>query len=314
MQTESILERWVNRIERANVLDRPAALLELLASQLARSDSATRALAGAPLGHRLHPMLTDVPIGCWTSASVLDLTTGGAAHPAARRLVAFGIVASLPTAASGLFDWLSTREGDRRVGVVHAAGNFVSLGLQVASYSARRRGKNARGAIMGIASLGVATAAGYLGGHMVFARRVGVEVGVPDIDEGWHTIGTRDELVEGEAIEVEVDGAKVAVVQLRGMVYAMAGVCNHAGGPLGRGTVAGQSLTCPWHGSRFCLADGRVMRGPAAAPQPAYDTRVRGDIVEIRRRSSTDHGRSNAMVSTTAIADEQRPRVSTRRR
>ena len=47
--------------------------------------------------------------------------------------------------------------------------------------------------------------------------------------------------------------------------------------------VEGGVLVCPWHGSCFDLRDGSVARGPAVFPLPAYDTRIEGGQVEVRR-------------------------------
>jgi predicted membrane protein DUF2231 len=98
-------------------------------------------LSGTPLGHALHPLLTDLPIGTWTSAALLDLVGGRAARPASRRLIAAGLLAAVPTAASGLNDWADTTPADdgvRRIGAVHAVANVAALGLRVASLAARR--------------------------------------------------------------------------------------------------------------------------------------------------------------------------------
>jgi nitrite reductase/ring-hydroxylating ferredoxin subunit len=53
---------------------------------------------------------------------------------------------------------------------------------------------------------------------------------------------------------------------------------------LHEGDIDGLGVTCPWHGSRFDLTDGSVRRGPATAPQPTYDARVRDGRIEIRSR------------------------------
>jgi len=279
----SYMDKIVERIETTGVLDAPAALLEPVAKRITRSDAASRVLSGAPIGHRLHPLLTDLPIGAWTSAAALDLLGGRAARPAARRLVALGVLAAVPTALSGAADWQHTREGDRRVGVVHAAANSVGLLLQVASWSARRRGHFFRGKVLSAAALGAVGAGGYLGGHLVFRRGVGVDADVPVVDNpAWHVACRADELVDGHPHGVDVDGARVVLVRDLGRVYALAATCSHAGGPLDEGYVDGSVIECPWHNSKFRLDDGAVVRGPAACPQPVYQTRLRGDIVEIR--------------------------------
>src|SRR5205823_7828125 len=84
-------------------------------------------LSGTWLGHPLHPPLTDVVVGAWTSALLLDLLAGEDAEAAADGLVAAGVVAAVPTALSGLSDWADVRGGSRRVGTMHALGNTSAL-------------------------------------------------------------------------------------------------------------------------------------------------------------------------------------------
>ncbi len=281
----SRLQGLVRRIERARVLDAPAGAIEPIARRLTRSDAVKRALSGADIGHRLHPLLTDIPIGAWVSASVLDVVGGRAAHTASRRLVGVGIVAALPTIASGLSDWADTYGPGRRIGVVHGTANSVALALQVASWSARRRAHHVRGAALGMLGLGAVTAGGYLGGALVYSQRVGVDAEVPVVKgNGWKVAVRDSELADGQPFGVDVEGARVVLVRDLGRVYALAATCSHARGPLDEGTVRGSTIECPWHQSRFCLADGAVRRGPAASPQFTYATRVRDGVIEIRRR------------------------------
>jgi nitrite reductase/ring-hydroxylating ferredoxin subunit/uncharacterized membrane protein len=281
---ERRLRQFVGAIERAEALDAPIAAVRAVTGRIFESDQVKRVLSGAPLGHRLHPLLTDIPIGCWTSASVLDLVAWRSGRAGARRLVALGVVAALPTVASGLSDWTDTETEDRRIGFVHAGGNSLGILLEVASWSARRRGHHVRGAVLGASALGVMTVAGYLGGHLVFARRVGPSVETPLIaDPGWHAACRGEDLVDDRPLGVDVEGVTVVVVRRGAEVYALAARCTHAGGPLDRGSVQNGAITCPWHGSRFCLRDGHVVRGPASTPEPTYETRIRSGVVEIRR-------------------------------
>ena len=60
-----------------------------------------------------------------------------------------------------------------------------------------------------------------------------------------------------------------------GAVYALSDRCSHRGGPLHEGELRDGCVTCPLHGSVFKLEDGSVVQGPAAYPQPRWETRVR---------------------------------------
>jgi nitrite reductase/ring-hydroxylating ferredoxin subunit/uncharacterized membrane protein len=281
------LTELVHRLEGMTVLDDVGRAIEPVIQRVTKRDDVKRMLSGATLGHRLHPLLTDVPIGCWTAASLTDLFAWRSGRSAARRLVAFGVIAAVPTAVTGLSDWDDTHGGSRRVGVVHASANTMALLLQVQSWRARRRGRHVRGALYGLAGLGAVTVGGYLGGHLVYAQRVGVDHEVPTLDDHeWHEACHVDELVEGKPFGVSIGDSRIAMVRRGTEIFAMAAVCTHAGGPLDRGEVREDTLVCPWHGSAFCLTDGTVERGPATTPEPVYETRRRGDVIDIRTRTT----------------------------
>jgi uncharacterized membrane protein len=126
-------------------------------------------LRGEWLGHPLHPMLTDIPIGCWTSAMILDLVGGAKSRFGAQRLIGLGLVSMVPTAMAGAVDWASIDEQkSRRVGFVHAASNSVAGVLYLLSWNARRRGRHSQGVALGMAGGAVATIGGFLGGHLAF--------------------------------------------------------------------------------------------------------------------------------------------------
>jgi len=161
-----------DRIEQMKALDGPASFAQHLVRTTVGSGRIGDVLGGEPIGHPLHPALVAVPIGAWVSASVLDLTGGDAR--AARRLVALGCVTALPTAASGAHDWSRTEGEARRVGFVHALLNDAALLVYVASWRARRRGHRVRGVALSLGGASLLGAAGWLGGHLVFTRRVGV--------------------------------------------------------------------------------------------------------------------------------------------
>ncbi len=167
----SRLESWAVGLERRTELDSVARVLEPVAAPLAEG-SARRVLSGKWLGHALHPLLTDIPLGCWTSASLLDLVGGRRARSASQRLIGLGILAAVPTAATGASDWAHTDRPAQRVGVAHAATNTAALALYAASYRARRRGRHGRGVALGIAGGSVALVGGFLGGHLTLTAAV----------------------------------------------------------------------------------------------------------------------------------------------
>ncbi|CAA9269557.1 MAG: Ferredoxin, 2Fe-2S [uncultured Acidimicrobiales bacterium] len=169
-ESQSTLYRLTEQVEQETKLDPVVHGLDRLLPASMREGPVRAALGGRWLGHALHPMLTDVPIGTWTSASVLDLIGGRASRSASRRLIAVGIVAAIPTAVTGASDWTAASPTERRVGVVHAAANTVALALYIASWSARHRQRHGKGAALALTGAAVTAASGYLGGHLSLAR------------------------------------------------------------------------------------------------------------------------------------------------
>lgn len=163
----------VRTIEESEQLDGAASALGRVAEAVVRPGTVHDLLTGTWLGHAVHPLLTDVPIGSWTSASVLDFVGGRSSRTASRRLVALGNLAAVPTVATGLAELLHLDRTGRRVGVVHAGANALGLLLYMRSYRARRRGRHVWGAVLALAGASAASAGGYLGGHLVIARKAG---------------------------------------------------------------------------------------------------------------------------------------------
>ncbi len=283
------LQRAVRRIEEARALDAPGTALRAVAGRLTRSNEMKNALSGTWLGHRLHPLLTDVPIGAWTSAAVLDLVGGRKATVGARRLVGFGILAAVPTAMAGLSDWEDTYGGEQRTATVHATANAVALLLQVASWRARRRGHGLRARTISAVALAALAAGGYLGGHLVYNQQTGVDEPPDDLPQDrWYDTVAFDQLAEDRPHGITLDGVPVVLVRAGATIHAICGRCTHRGGPLAEGTVDVRVIRCPWHGSEFRLEDGAIVRAPATTPEPAYETRVRDGLVQVRARASGD--------------------------
>ena len=146
-------------VEDAKGLDKPAEHLAGAVSAAIPAGPVKDLLSGTFLGHPLHPLLTDLPIGFWTSAWVLDLVGGKGGRRAAQQLVGLGVVSALPTAAAGLSDWSDTTGAPRRVGLVHAAANSIALLSYALSWRARRKGSHWTGVAWGMVGAAAATAA-----------------------------------------------------------------------------------------------------------------------------------------------------------
>jgi nitrite reductase/ring-hydroxylating ferredoxin subunit len=278
----------VRPIAQLSQLDAPAKRLGKVVRGVIRPGPVKDALSGTWLGHALHPLLTDVTIGSFTSAVALDWLGGDDSEPAAQRLIGLGLLSALPTVTSGYSDWADTEVANdavRRVGVVHAVSNFTAASLFAASWLARRRGDHGRGKALALAAGAAMGGGAYLGGHLTLAEGVGVDHTVfEDGPEDWTALLDDAELPDGRMRCVEADGTAVMVARNGGVLYALSNHCSHRGGPLHEGTLEGTHVSCPWHDSVFDLRDGALIHGPAAYPQPAWDTRVREGRIEVRRR------------------------------
>jgi nitrite reductase/ring-hydroxylating ferredoxin subunit/uncharacterized membrane protein len=244
------------------------------------------ALSGTWLGHPLHPLLTDIPIGTWSSATMLDLVGGRRARPASERLIGIGLLAAVPTSITGSNDWADTTPADdsvRRIGAVHAVANSLAMLLYGASLAARRRRRHRRGVVLGLMGSGALVVGGHLGGHLSYDKGVGVDqTAFRELPEDWTPTVSEDEVREGEATRASAGDVDVLLSRYEGRIYAIADRCTHRSGSLSDGTVADGCVTCPLHGSVFRLSDGAVVRGPAGAPEPAFDVRVENGTVEVR--------------------------------
>ena len=284
---------------RENVADRIAGLepLDAVAEPLQHAvhgavpqgSQVKDALSGTWLGHPLHPPLTDVVVGAWTGALVLDLVGGDddGTERAADRLVATGILAAVPTALSGLSDWADVRGGSRRVGVVHALGNTSALVLHTASLVARRNGNRGRGRLLSGLGFAVASMSAWLGGHLSFGQGVGVnQTAFDSAPDDWTAVLDADRLEDGKLAGAQAGATPVLLVRRGETVSALDDRCSHRGCALHEGELDGETVTCPCHGSTFRL-DGSIVNGPATAPQPRLDARIHEGRVEVRAATSS---------------------------
>jgi nitrite reductase/ring-hydroxylating ferredoxin subunit/uncharacterized membrane protein len=278
-----LLERAMKRLERAEALDEPAEKLVKVVGPATRPRLVKNALSGTWLGHRFHPLMVPLPIGFWTGALLFDLVATRRARWAADTLVGAGIVAAVPTAAAGLSDWADAEPDARRVGLVHASCNTLALLCYSSSLVARLLGRRKAGVGLGLAGATAISVGGYLGGHLSYVQAVGVEkkrfAGGPS---SWTPVLDAADLGEGAPRVVRAGDTEVLLYRDGTGLHALWASCTHECGPLAEGRFADGNVTCPWHGSTFRLADGKVVRGPAASSQPVFETRVTDGKVEVR--------------------------------
>lgn len=277
----------IDRIGRAQALDRVTTPVSSLVRKVLRSQRLRDVLHGVWLGHPVHPVLVQLPVGSFLSAGVLDLLPGQ--ERAADSLVCVGIASSLPAAAAGWADWVDGHVEQQRVGIVHAAANIVGIGGYMLSLWLRLRGDRRAGVATGFASMTLLTAGATLGGHMSFHQAMGANHAhaVPHVaPSDWTDLGPIEDVPPRQPTKRMVGDVPVVVLRTGESVDVLADTCTHAGAPLHDGTLLdGEGplcIQCPWHGSVFRVGDGSVVHGPATVPQPGFDAQVVNGHLQVK--------------------------------
>lgn len=288
-------ERISARIIKSKLIGNISGLLDKLLQACFRPPAMHRVkilLNGTWVGHPLHPLLTDIPIGAWTLTILLDLMVLLFRLPqlglAASITAGVGVAGAVAAAAAGLADWMDVDPPEKAVGAFHATVNISATILFLISFLMRwgQHWQTGWGTFaLALAGYLLAALGGYLGGIMVF------HMGVM-INRNAYRAGPDDfkpalemrELAEGKMKRVLVEEQPVVLLKLDGNVYALGAVCSHYGAPLNEGTIVERTIECPWHASRFALEDGRVVQGPACAGVPVYDCKIVKDQVQIKLR------------------------------
>ncbi|HYZ57685.1 MAG TPA: Rieske 2Fe-2S domain-containing protein [Streptosporangiaceae bacterium] len=278
------------RIERAPVLDGPVRSLSNTVVRALPAGPRADALHGVPFGQPAHPALVRLPLGCWTSAALLDLFPG--TERASRTLIAAGLASSLPAAATGLADWSALHRHQQRVGLVHAASGACAATLFSASLVARAGGFQRAGKLLSAGGLTAVTVGAYLGGHLALRLGAGANHAEPIghlAELGWHDLCRIYELPDGRPVRRQLGYLSLFVLRRGPEVSVLSDHCAHLGGPLHQGRIVSENgaecVVCPWHGSTFRLPDGSVVHGPATARQPSFRCRVAdGGVVQVRPR------------------------------
>ena len=276
-------------LEHARGLDRTISALTTVVRRTLRPGPVKDALHGVPVGQPAHPPLTDVPMGLWMSAAVLDLMPG--TRRASQVLVAAGLAGAVPTVLTGIADWAAMHREQQRVGLVHAAGMATAGTLYSASFMARYQGRDTAGRAFGFAGLTALLAGGYLGGHLAFRQAAGASHADQTahlVALGWHDLCSTEELPDGWPVHRRLGYIGLFVLRTGDDVHVLTDRCSHLAGPLHQGRIvtdddADACVICPWHGSTFRVRDGAVVHGPATARQPAFESRVTEEgILQVR--------------------------------
>jgi nitrite reductase/ring-hydroxylating ferredoxin subunit len=248
-------------------------------------------LHGTWLGHPLHPVMVQVPVGSWVCAGLLDALPP--LRPAATVLIGTGVAAAVPASLAGAADWSEQEIGVRRLGAVHAVLNTAALGLYVGSLVARAKGRGTLGRVLSYSGLGIASGSAAIGGHMSYSQSSGAShaaTAARSLTTDWIDLGPLDDFPEGRPTLRTGSGqgadVPLAAVRRGARVDVFVGACSHLSGPLHEGSVESvrgdDCLVCPWHGSAFALDSGAPRRGPAANPQEKLEVRMEAGRVMAR--------------------------------
>jgi nitrite reductase/ring-hydroxylating ferredoxin subunit/uncharacterized membrane protein len=289
--------RVLAAIGRQEWLDRPSYRLEHVLTLVVNAlgparDRVMNVLNGVWLGHPVHPPLASFASGALGTTVALDALSmlpsresaeGPNAAQIASRSLGLGILASVGAGVTGAADWQHTHERDRRVGVVHGVVNSVATGLYALSWWERRRGNRLRGMVISTMGYGITLGGSYLGGALVFGSGIGIDQSGERLrTTEWTPVLPANEL-NGKPVRVEVDGVGLVVCKTDpGEISAFGEFCPHLAAPMADGWVDRGRIVCPWHGSRFALESGEVLRGPSATPLPCYETRLVDGMIEVR--------------------------------
>ena len=241
------------------------------------------------LRHPLHPAVTDVPIGAWTVGVVADYVahfTSRIPESAGDVALAVGLVVALLALITGYTDFTDTIGLERRFGIAHGLLMSTVVLIDVASLALRwwgSQGLHPLAVGLSTAAFAVLLLGAWIGGHVVFG--IGYSVNHDaflDGPEDWAAAGHADDVPAQGMRVVEAGGMRIMLARAGNRICALSDTCTHAGGPLHEGVLEGGIVTCPWHGSRFRLTDGRAVGGPATFDQPRLIVRDTDGRLEVK--------------------------------
>jgi nitrite reductase/ring-hydroxylating ferredoxin subunit/uncharacterized membrane protein len=243
-------------------------------------------LHGKWLGHSVHAVITDLPLGALSLTVLFDFLNQ---RQAADLSMIVGVLGMVAAAVAGLADYSDTDDDPRTAATVHGTVMVVSLVVYLISLWLRISSPIGADRTAAIATqliaYGVMLAGAYVGGELVYTlgnmvNRHAWRFG-PKSD--WIKLDVT-EIPENKPTAAKAGAQQLVVVRMGETVYALHAQCAHAGGPLPSGKIVDGCIQCPWHGSRFDLATGRRTRGPSTFDQPRYQVRAAdGGGWEVKR-------------------------------
>jgi nitrite reductase/ring-hydroxylating ferredoxin subunit/uncharacterized membrane protein len=284
--------RLIDRIAHDPRLDAAADVVQPAVDAVFAGDAPAQTLAsnvlhGTWLGHPLHPLVTDIPIGAWTVGALADLLALGGderAAFAADVATTIGVVGAFASAASGWAEWSDTQDDVRRLGILHAAFNGTAVTLYLASLGLRRAKRRGFATLLSLTGFALVGLGGYVGGELAYGAQIGTRHRSEPVfpADDFVRVAAAADVPDDGMLRADAGGIAVLLARVNGEIRAVSAVCTHRGGPLADGTREGDCVRCPWHGATFALADGSVAGPPATFPLAPFETRITNGNVEVR--------------------------------
>ena len=250
-------------------------------------------LVGRWLGHPLHAVLTDAPIGILFLVIVFDVL----GNPGAGNVtLAVGVLTMAAAALAGFADYADTDGKARERATLHSSLMVVALVIYLLALALRLASAplaSPAGTWLSVIGFLIIAAGAYVGGDVVYV------LGNMVSRHAFRGAGTKWIALEpaetdgdgaipaGKLVKAKLGANQLVLVRQGETILALHDTCAHAGGPLNEGKLLdGPIVECPWHYSRYQMSDGLVVQGPSVYDQPAYEVRPReGGGWEARRRS-----------------------------
>lgn len=193
-------------------------------------------LNGTWLGEPLHVVLTDVPIGAWTVAIMLDaldlIRNRREFSLAADTSVAIGLIGAAGAAVTGIADWSDVDPPARRVGLIHGLLNVGVTALFTTSFILRKRKSRTAGRVSAALGYALLSLSAHLGGKMVYEHRVGVDRTAGEVfPQDFVAVLAESKLADGTPTRATYDGVPILLVRRGQRIFAMAETCSHFSGP-----------------------------------------------------------------------------------
>jgi nitrite reductase/ring-hydroxylating ferredoxin subunit len=234
-------------------------------------------------------VVVDVVIGGSTVALLLQLLawlTVAEVRTALVWTLALTCLAAIAAIVTGLTDFKDTTAGDERnMAGLHGLTNIVATVALIAAFVDLLAGADALAGWLILAGFLILSVGAFIGGHVVF--KYGYMVNRNAFARGkaakeYTGVLPATDLPDATPTQAMLGATALVVVRRGDLVFALKDTCSHAGAPLSKGHLDGDTIVCPSHASAFRLSDGAVRHGPAATRQVTYRARISDGQVEVQ--------------------------------